>query len=145
MAQFELHYLPFYTSDVAVNDSDKIITVPAKKIWQINSIWINYTTNSTAGTRQLEIQLLNEAGGTLWPIPPGISQSASLNYNYVFSPTLGDLVAVRDGTNITTPLPITTLGEGWSIRVYDNKAITPTGSGETLIIAITGMQATIRA
>lgn len=145
MAQFELHYLPFYTYEITSNDSDKTITVPDKKIWQINSIWVNYTTNSTAGTRQLAIQLQSETGGTLWPMQTGITQAASVTYNYLFSPSIGDLVGLRDGTNITTPLPILTLGAGWIIRIYDNKAITPTGDGEQMNIVITGMQATYRS
>jgi hypothetical protein len=143
MAQFELHYLPFWTSDTVTNDSDKTITVPAKKIWQINSIKVAYTTNATGGTRQLEIEIQSETGASLWPIQPGISQADSLVYTYTFSPSLGDLVGLRDSVNITTPIPVLVMAPGWKIRVYDNKAITPTGSGETMNIYITGLQATI--
>ena len=43
--------LTILTSDVALNDLDKTLTVPDGKVWQFQSLRMEYTASATAGSR----------------------------------------------------------------------------------------------
>ena len=110
--------------DEAANDSDKTFTVPADTEWYICWIWVEYASTATVGVRQLVVQLQDDAADVIGEIRMGLAQAASLTRYYQIGPSLGDLVAARDGDWLMTPLMSTTvLPAGYVVRVYDNNAV----------------------
>jgi hypothetical protein len=112
------------TQDTSTDDSDKIFTVPAGTEWQILWVWVEYTSSATAGVRQLEIQLQDGSSNTIGQFQTGVTQSEGITYKYFFGIGVPDLTVVRDGNNVTTPLPAGTfLSAGQRIRVWDNNGV----------------------
>jgi len=111
-------------SDETANDSDKSFTVPASTEWQILWIWVELTTTATAGARQLVVQLQDSGSDVIGQVRVGVTQAASLTYNYMIASSLADLTALRDTDWLMTPFPPTTVLEaGDKIRIYDNNAV----------------------
>jgi len=129
MGNFTL-YRPTNTWDLQLqaeetaDDSDKLFTVPAGRIWQVMWIWIELTSTATVGDRQIEVLIRDSADDTVMQLQAGVTQAASLTYNYLFAPGMPDLGALRDSTYLTTPLPPTLiLPAAYDIRIYDNNAV----------------------
>lgn len=122
MAQ-HLFGTPKLQVDEAVNDSDKTFTVPANKIWIVNSIWVELISTASAGTRQMVVQIQDGAADVIGEMRAGVTQIASLTKNYMFGQGVPDLVALRDTTFISTPLPPIVLPETFKVRVFDKAAI----------------------
>lgn len=137
MSQFQINNRPIEKIEQTTNSSDKSFTVPNGKVWFIKTIYVSYTTNSTAGARQLGFQIKNASGTVMDAFQPALSQTASLTYNYSLSPTNPDLVSLRANNFLRTSLPILELAQNYSIRIYDINAITPTGVGENLFCQLT--------
>jgi hypothetical protein len=112
------------TQDENTDDSDKIFTTPMGEEWQILWVWVEYTSTATAGIRQLEIQIQDAISNVIGQFQTGVTQSEGLTYKYLFAIGVPDLTLVRDGNNITTPLPAGTfLSAGQKIRVWDNNGV----------------------
>lgn len=132
----------FYTpesvySDTTTNDSDKTITIPNNEIWDLHHIWVELTSNGTAGNRQLEIQLQDNNSNVLGRWQASIVQAASLTRYYSFAGSNPDLLSFRDTSFLQSPIPAPLhLPSGFKIRIWDNKAVAPTGTGENMIIRI---------
>lgn len=119
--------------DINLNDSDKTFTVPSNREWQILWIWVDYSCTSTAGTRQLEIQLQTAASNVMGQWQAATPQDQSLEYKYLFGIATQDMTSPRDLYYITTPLPAGTfLSAGQKIRIWDNKI--RDASGDDMII-----------
>lgn len=111
-------------SDTTTNDSDKSFTVPADTEWQVLWIWVELTTTSTVGDRQLVVELQTSGPDVIGQVRVGVTQAASLTYYYMIASSLADLMVERDTDWLMTPLPPTTvLQAGDIIRVYDNNAV----------------------
>jgi hypothetical protein len=122
------------TQDVTENDSDKTFTVPANVEWEILWIWVQYTSTATVGVRQLEIQII-DSGNIIAQWQTGVTQSEGLVYNYLFGGGIPDSLVTRDVNYITTPLMgAQFLGEGQTIRIWDNNAID--ASADDMIIRL---------
>lgn len=126
--------MDFYLeSEETLNDSDKTITVPAGQIYWIEWIWVELTTDATVGARQLEVQFRDNAADVIGVIVPGVTQAASLTYNYMIGPALADHLGVRDGQYIMTPMPPTVfLTAEEDVRIFDNNVVS--AAGDDMII-----------
>lgn len=115
-------------SVLLVNDeaagNTKVFDVPAGTEYQVLWVYVELTTTATVGDRQIEIDIRDNAGDIIGQIRPGITQAASLTYNYMFAPSLADLLSIRDTNYLMTPLPPTVfLPAAYSIRVFDNNNV----------------------
>jgi len=115
--------------DSTANDSSKQWEIPAGQEWQILGIGVQYASSGDAGDRQLEV-CVQRAGAGFTPIMTwaraGVTQAASLTYEYFFAPGVPDLTSERDTTFVSTPLPVTSLLKaGDVLRVWDNAEIAP--------------------
>jgi len=114
----------WHESDLTANDNDKTITVPAGYEWQVLWVYVEYTSDANAGNRQLELRILDAGGNTIGQVRPGTTQAASLTRNYMFAPSLADLVGFRDTDYLMTPFPPTVfLPAGYSIQMLDNNNV----------------------
>lgn len=115
-------------ADEVLNDSDKVIAVPADEEYQILWIWVELTTDANAGNRQLQIDFRDVGLDVVGQVRPGIVQAASLTRYYMFAPALADLAAFRDTDYLMTPLPPTVfLPTAYSVRIFDNNAVSAAG------------------
>lgn len=110
-------------AEETANDSDKAFTIPAREIWQVLWIWIEFTTDGTAGDRQLELLIRDGSDDTVMQLPVGAVQAASLTRNYLLAAGMADLTTFRDTSFLTTPLPPLLIPGGYDLRIYDNNAV----------------------
>lgn len=111
-------------SDVTANSSNKLFAVPVGYIYQVMWVYVQFTSTATAGARLLTVAANNNAGTQIFEDRCGVTQAASLTYNYSFGPSLADLTAVRDTTFVMTPLhPTFLLLPLWQIRIWDQNAV----------------------
>jgi hypothetical protein len=111
-------------SDETANDSDKELTVPAGTEQQVLWLWVELATTATVGARQIVVEIQDAANDVVAQWVAGVTQAASLTYNYCFAPGNADLIAVRDSNYIMSPIPPTlVLPAGYGVRVYDNNAV----------------------
>jgi hypothetical protein len=115
----------YQTADEDANDSNKSFTVPDHTEWQVLWVWVELTTSAAVGARQLELRIEDAAGDVIGILgKAGVTQAASLTYNYLFAPCMPDATALRDGDFLSVVIPPTTfLDMGWVLRVFDNNAV----------------------
>lgn len=110
-------------TDEAVGN-DKVFNVPAGTEYQILWIYAELTTTATVGDRQIEIDIRDNNADVIGQVRPGVTQAASLTYNYMFAPSLADLTAIRDTDFLMTPFPPTVfLPAFYQIRIFDNNNV----------------------
>ena len=83
------------------------------------SVFVEYRSSVVVGTRQLCVEMLDIFANVAGQVRVGVTQAANLTYHYQLSPTCADLVVVRDGNWIMTPLPIWVLSTGEFLRIRD--------------------------
>lgn len=137
---FEPAWRGVVSSDTTTSSSDKTLTVPSRYLWEILNIRVDYTTNATAGARQLEIRFLDKSGTVFYEYVPAITQTASTQYTYNIGPMNIELASVRDSRYLFSKIAPILLEPSWSIRVLDNNAVAPSGSGENLLIYVYALQ-----
>jgi hypothetical protein len=116
-------WYPNLSSDVADNDSDKIITVASGYEWIIQSIYVKLTSTATAGNRQLTLEIQDDSSNVVAVYKVGVVQAASNTYHYMLSPNAAELTAVRSSSYISTLIPALHLTAGYKIRIYDSAAV----------------------
>lgn len=115
---------PSLQADENLNDSDKTLTVPASTEWELMTIWLEFTTTITAGTRQLVVEFQDSSSDVIGQFRAGATQAASLTYYYMLGQGFGaEITSVRDSDFLYMPLPKIILPAAYIIRVYDNNAI----------------------
>jgi len=111
--------------DLALADSDKLITVPAGVLWQVMWLFLDFTTTAAVGNRQIQVDF-RSASAVVAQQRPNTVQAASLQRFYMMAPALANQAAFYDTDHIQTPLPPSIfLPAGYSVRVWDNNAIDP--------------------
>lgn len=114
-------------SDTDEDDSDKSFTVPEDLEYQILWVWVELTTSSDAGNRQLVLECLDDTDETPdvigQPARAGAVQAAETTRYYLFAPGVADLTDFRDTDFLSTPMAQVFLQQGYSLRVYDNNAV----------------------
>lgn len=114
---------PHLEADVAANDSDKTIAVPASYEWLLQSIYVEFTSTATAGNRQLTVEIQDGSANVIAIFKAGIVQAASITRYYQFSVGVVDLTSFRDTAYLTTPITELLLDEDYDIRVYDSATV----------------------
>ena len=96
------------------------ITVPDRQVWQVLSLWVEYTASDTASTRQIRIRIQDDTDDVMLEFAPGLTVTASQTRQFHFFPGAPDLTAARDTDYISTPLPAgLILRPGWDIVVME--------------------------
>jgi len=111
---------------VAADNSDENLIVPANTEYQILSVYISYTSSSTAGNRQLVLQALDADGNVIMAIRAGLVQAATLTRIYQFAPGLVQDAAFRDTDYASVAMMPIMLTAGQKLHIYDKAAIDAT-------------------
>lgn len=109
-------------SDVALNDSDKTLTVPTGRLWRLQMLAVKLITTATVGNRQMTV-VLGDGTNVLWTKNFGAVQAASLTRQYYGAWDLPNDAAFDANGNIRMALAGWVLPAGYTIRVYDSAAI----------------------
>lgn len=133
MPQHALDWLPLLVSDVTTNSSNKLFTVPAGRVWEIQSIYVALTTNATVGNRNVAVDVQLPAGTVVHRTTVGIVQAASVTRQYNIAPYVANLTSFINTSFISTPMPPLQLPQNSVIRVYDIAAIDAAGTAENLL------------
>lgn len=121
--------------DVALNDSDKTLTVPSGKQWRVLYGFVQLTTTATTGNRRIEVAFRDENDNVVYRVLGFNVQIASTTEEYIIG-QFGDL-AESLTTVHTLPTPINAfLKENFSIRVFDNAAIAAAADDLTIRLII---------
>ena len=108
-----------YTSDDGITSGR--FTVPDREIWQILSLWAEFTADTEVATdRELRLIIQDADGDVMMEISPGVAQSVAAvsGYDFLFAPGLSDLTAVRDTDLVMTSIPAgLLLHPGWATIV----------------------------
>lgn len=115
--------VPTLQADETVDDSDKSFTVPAGRMWEVTSIWVELISTAAVGNRQIVVEIQDSAADVVLAIAAGAVQAASLTRNYTFAPHMPDLTSFRAADLLMTPIPPLLLSAGFVVRVYDSAAI----------------------
>jgi hypothetical protein len=114
---------PVLKSDGAANDSDKTITVPSGKIWEIISIWIELVTTADAGNRQMQIDIRDDGDDVIYSLLAKNVQVASQTEHYACSQNGQEPAETVAGKHFI-PIPVgLMLPAGYNVRIYDSAAI----------------------
>ncbi len=116
-------WTPTVIADIADDDSDKTLTVPASTTWQPLALHITLTTTATAGNRQLAVLFTTADDAVLAEVRPSVVQAESLTRTYSLALGVPDDLVFYDTDLLRTPLPLMMLPAGYKIRVYDNNAV----------------------
>lgn len=124
------------SSDVAADDSDKIITVPTGKEWDIYWIKVILVSTSVVGDRRVQLSIKTAADVVLHYVNSGIDQVASLTRNYLFGAgAIRETSFGGDGTELILPLPPKLLlPAGYKIHILDTGAIDAAADDMTIHI-----------
>ncbi len=118
-----LFWLPVLTLDIATDDSDKLIVVPAAKQWIIQSVAVNLISTATVGNRQMRVDIRDGSANLLASVAAGAVQAASLTRDFTFAPGLVNQTAFVDDTLITSFPEGIILLPTYDVRVYDSAVI----------------------
>jgi len=127
---------PGLTYDTNADDSDKTFTVPTSTEWKIKSIWVSYVSTSTAGNRQLTIEIQDASSNIIARLKAGTTQAASQTRYYLFAPDVPDLTAFRDTNHLTTTMPTWVLPASYVVRVYDSGTVAPAADDMSVYILL---------
>lgn len=133
MPQYQNDWIPILVSDVTTNSSNKLFTVPAGRIWEIQSIYVALTTNATVGNRNVAVDIQIPSGTVIHRTTVGIVQAASVTRQYNIAPGVVNLTAFINTSFLSTPMPILQLPQSSVIRVYDIAAVDAAGTAENLL------------
>ena len=111
-------------ADVALNDSDKIFTVPGGQVWRLQFLTVNFISTATPGNRDLRVEI-GDGTNLLWfkEWNPSTLQAASLTRDYYAAPDkTNDADFDADG-RVGMEMEGHTRPPGYTIRVFDKAAI----------------------
>lgn len=110
-------------TDTAANDSDKTITVPAGKVWEVLYVFASLVTTATIGNRQIQLDLRDDSDNVMGQSSALNVQTASGTESYHWRPS--NNTATEDvATEHWMPLPDARfLPPGYDMRIYDSAAI----------------------
>lgn len=112
-------------------------TCPPHTDATVLNVFVEYRSSIVVGTRQLCVEMLDVYGNVAGRVLVGVQQAGNLTYHYELSPTCADLVAVRNGDFVMTPLPLWTLSWGQMLRVRDIANID--AAGDQMRVFVSGL------
>lgn len=122
----------FVAVDSAANDSDKTITVPAGKVWQVLAVHVTNATSADVGNRQL-VAVVSDGTNTLGTFNAVATQAASTTEYYNWAPQYNTATETPAGF-FHTPLPACLLPAGGTVRVYDSAAVAASADDMTVVV-----------
>lgn len=106
------------SSDTTANDSDKSFTVTTAKVWNIQWMYISYSSTATAGDREICFEVQNASAVVIFRAYAARTIIASeSNVELVFG------VGVDASQIINTNIPKMNLPASYVIRIYDKNAV----------------------
>src|SRR3990167_7557060 len=104
-----------YTSDDGITSGR--FTVPIREIWQVLSVWAEFTATANITTaREFRLILQDADGDVMTEISPGVAPDTSMDF--LFAPGAPDLTAARDTDLVMTSIPSgLLLHPGWAAIV----------------------------
>jgi len=122
-------------SDVAVNDSDKTLTVPANRLWMVDTVYAFLATSATVGLRRIYVEVRDAAAAMITLAVSDLSQVAGTSEHYTFRRSVLYRSEPVAGNHFC-PLPCRWLPAGYSLRVYDQAVIDPAADDLTLRMVV---------
>ena len=116
-------------SDVAANDSDKTLTVPAGKVWEVLWMSCSLATTADVGNRVMSI-LVGDGTSTVGYCKAADVQAASVTEYYNFGGY--GTASESPATYHFIPLPQYILPAAYTLRVYDSAAVAAAGDDLTI-------------
>jgi hypothetical protein len=120
-------------SDVAANDSDKTLTVPDGKIWEVLYLTASLAATADVGNRQMTV-IVSDGTSSIGYCQAADVQVASATEYYNFGP-YGTASESPAGYHFV-PLPHYILPPGYTLRVYDSAAIAAAADDLTIYMLV---------
>jgi len=117
--------------DTALNDSAKTLTVPTGEIWELYSIYVDYTCSADAGNRQLNLTMQTTNAAVIAYIHALNVMIADAHEYFHFGVNVGS-VTEPVATFHCLPLPAVSLPAGSVIRIMDIATIA--GAADDMVI-----------
>lgn len=135
---------PTYLIDSTANDSDKTVTVPTGKIYELFSICADLVATATVGSRLLEVLIQDPDAKPIYRslgVPVTASQNGSLNIwrsNGLSNTLLRKCITTGNAPNacVNDSMPLMFLMAGSTIRIRDSAAIDAAADDMTTVIGI---------
>jgi len=123
-------------SDIALNNSDKTITVPSGRQWDVHWIIATFVTTATAGNRTITLRIKDENGNILWLTQAVNVQVASVTERYHFQK--GEtLPKETNAAQHFVPLPTDMmLPSGFQIQILDSADVDAAADDLTIRIMV---------
>ena len=135
--------IPFVASDTAADDSDKTlagssVTTETSRAILIVGVRVELTATATAGTRTIELQMLNGSSDVVWSTPTstGSNVTATNTITAELSPRESATAAIAGVTFERLPFDLW-MDSGHSLRVFDSAAVDATA--DDMIVHIRGV------
>lgn len=123
-------------TDLALNDSDKTITVPENKTWDIHWIFAQLITTATAGNRNMLILILDPSGNVLFRQFASALQIASTTERYNYIKGIAEPSEVVAAVH-NIPLPTNLmLPAGYQIQILDDTGVAATADDLSIFIMV---------
>ncbi len=133
---------PILEADEAPNDSDKTLTVPAGKSWEVLNVRAELTSDPTGGNRvvRLEIQADGPSPNLVYDHQhqSNVLQPANVTRYYQWAPEAEDQAAFMGDDWVSFKIPRLVLPAGFGVRVYDSEAIAP--ANDNLVVKMLVME-----
>ena len=98
-------------------------TVPDREVWQVLSLWVEYTAGTDIATRQIRVQIRDDTDDVMMELAPGVTVTASQTRFFHMYPGAADLTAARDTDYISTPIPAgLLLRPQWDLEVVEESS-----------------------
>lgn len=105
-------------SDTAADENVKTMAVPTGEEWIVQMVYVSYTSDATAGSRQLSVQILDASDNVLADFRAAATQAASLTRVYMFG-AFHD-TDFRDTNYLGVGMPPLVLSAGQKLKIWDN-------------------------
>jgi hypothetical protein len=107
-------------TDLALNDSDKTLTVPSGKLWEVMWCSASLATTATVGNRNIRV-IVTDGTNEVGRADTDSTQAASATEYYTFG--LYGSAAESPATFHWIPFPWLVLPAGFTVRIYDSAAV----------------------
>lgn len=116
---------PTLIEDETLNDSDKVFTVPANRLWHILWIYIELTATATAGVRLMPVTIRDASDDTIYNLPSREGTSAFETRQFLWIAGV-EYLSTPTQNHVLQPIsPNLVVPAGFDIRIFDSAAIDP--------------------
>ena len=110
-------------SDLTLNDSDKTLTVDAGELWEIISLFVDFTATATVGNRQLMIDVRDDNNVVVGRYPSVVNITASLQRFVTWAAGIGGTISGLGGNQVASIPVHLWLPAAWDLRIYDRTEV----------------------